>query len=145
MNIGARNKDPYLSHRFVVEIDGLIVGGCSEVSGLLSEIETEEYREGGVNDHVHKLPKIAKHPNLTLKRGVTDLPVFWVWHQAAVSGKILRKNVRVILLDAEGHEVLHWMFEDAYPIKWTGPDFKADSNTIAFESLELAHHGIKKG
>ncbi|HPS89844.1 MAG TPA: phage tail protein [Methanosarcina vacuolata] len=27
-------------------------------------------------------------------------------------------------------------------MKWTGPTLKADSNTIAIESIELAHQGI---
>ncbi len=35
-----------------------------------------------------------------------------------------------------------WTFQKAYPIKWTGPVLKADSNTIAFESIELVHQGI---
>lgn len=56
----AERTDPYLNFRFLVEIHGLIVGGFSEVSGLQSETDIEEIREGGVNDYVHKLPKITK-------------------------------------------------------------------------------------
>ncbi|PHP45458.1 hypothetical protein B6V01_004070, partial [Methanosarcinales archaeon ex4572_44] len=80
MPIAERN-DPYQSFRFLVEIHGLIVGGFSEVSGLQAETETEEIREGGVNDHVHKLPKITKYPNITLKRGITDSDILWRWHR----------------------------------------------------------------
>ena len=80
--------DPYLSYRFLVEIKELIVAGFSEVSGLQVETETEEYREGGVNDYVHRLPKITKYQNLTLKRGITDSDSLWKWHQDVVSFKI---------------------------------------------------------
>ncbi len=68
-----QSKDdyPYLSFRFWVEIDSLVVGGFSEVSGLQSEIDLESYEEGGVNDYVHKFPKKAKLSNLVLKRGIT--------------------------------------------------------------------------
>lgn len=144
MALAIRN-DPYLSFRFLVEIQGLIVGGFSEVSGLQAETEIEEFREGGVNDHVHKLPKITKYPNLTLKRGITDSDVLWNWYQDVISGFFERKNGFIILQDNEGNEKWRWHFINAYPVKWTGPDLKADSSTVAVETLELAHNGIKKG
>jgi phage tail-like protein len=141
----AERKDPYLSFRFLVEIQGLIVGGFSEVSGLQAETETEDIPEGGVNDYVHKLPKITKYPNITLKRGITDSDALWNWHQDVVKGIIKRKSGFIILLDGEGNEKWRWSFERAYPVKWTGPELRADGNTVAVESIELAHNGIKKG
>jgi phage tail-like protein len=140
------SKDPYLGCRFVVEIDSLTVGGFSEVSGLVVEVETEDYQEGGVNDYVHKLPKGIKYPNLVLKRGITDSDELWKWYEDVVNGKIKHKNGSIILLDSEGNVKRTWTFEDVYPIKWTGPDFKADNSAIAIESLELVHKGlIRKG
>jgi phage tail-like protein len=144
MTTGKRN-DPYLGCRFVVEIDDLIVGGFSEVSGLQVETETEDYREGGVNDYVHKLPKGTKYPNLILKRGITDSDALWKWHQDVITGKIERKSGRVILQDAEGNTKWLWAVEELFPVKWTGPDFKADGSAVAIEALELVHRGIKKG
>lgn len=137
-------KDPYLSFRFLVEIRGLIVGGFSEASGLQVETEVEEVREGGVNEYVHKLPKLTKYPNITLKRGLTDSDVLWRWHQNVVSGKVEGTVVCIIVLDREGNERWRWEFEDAYPVKWSGPDLRADSSTVAVETLELAHKGFKK-
>ena len=140
----AERKDPYLSFKFLVELQSLIVGGFSEVSGLQAETEIEEIREGGVNDYVHKLPKITKYPNITLKRGITDCDTLWKWHQDVVNGKVERKTVFVVLMDGEGNEKWRWSFEHAYPVKWQGPDLKADSSAVAVETLELAHNGIKK-
>ncbi|MCX6581404.1 MAG: phage tail protein [Candidatus Aminicenantes bacterium] len=144
MTAGKRN-DPYVSFLFQVEIQGLIVGGFSEVSGLQVETETHDFREGGVNDYMHKLPKGSKQSNITLKRGFTDSDVLWKWHQDVVNGKFKRKSGRIILMDSEGNEKWHWTFEDAFPIKWVGPDFKAQQGATSIESLELAHKGIKKG
>jgi len=143
MPVGER-KDPYLSFRFLVEIEGLVVGGFSEVSGLQAETQVEEYREGGVNDFIHRLPKETRYPNLTLKRGITDSDVLWKWHQDVVNGKVTRKSGYIVLLDSEGNESWRWNFIDAYPAKWVGPDLGADSNTVAFETIELVHNGIKK-
>lgn len=144
MATGERS-DPYASFRFLVEIDGLVVGGFTEVSGLQAETETEEYREGGVNDHVHRLPKLTKYPNLTLKRGITDSDVLWQWYQEVISGIFKRKNGSIVLLDYAAREKWRWNFYQAYPVKWAGPDLKADSGTIAVETLELTHKGLVKG
>jgi phage tail-like protein len=142
MATGKRTIDPYLSFRFKVEVDSVIVGGFSEVSGLQIEIETEDYREGGVNDFVHKMPKVTKFTNLVLKRGITDCDKLWKWHRKAVEGKIERKTGRIILCDFNGNEKWRWEFKDAFPVKWSGPDLKADGSVVAIESLEIAHHGI---
>ncbi len=144
MTVGKRKKDPYLSFRFLLEIDGLIKGGFSEVSGLQAEVDTEDYQEGGVNEYVHKLLKGTKYQNITLKRGITDSEVLWKWHKDVVNGKIERKNIHIIILDYKGQEKLHWQFKEAHPVKWTGPEFRADNNTVAIETLELVHKGIQK-
>src|SRR6266700_7895774 len=62
LGLGGR-RDPYLSYNFAVEIEGLVAGGFSEVSGLQTEIEVQEYREGGVNEYVHKRAGPAKYPS----------------------------------------------------------------------------------
>ena len=66
-------KDPYLAFAFRVEMNSIWTGAFSEVSGLQVEIETEDYREGGVNDYMHKLAGPARYPaNITLKHGLLD-------------------------------------------------------------------------
>lgn len=143
---GRKNKDPdpYLGCSFAVEIRGLIEAGFSEVSGLSSEVEVEEYREGGFNHFVHQLPKGSKFGRLVLKRGFSDSETLWKWHLDAVNGKHRRYNVWILLRKRE-EEKWKWICKNALPVKWTGPDFKADGNAIAIESLELVHEGIEKG
>ena len=147
MTVGQR-IDPYLGHRFRVEMDGTEVGGFSEVTGLQAEIETEDYAEGGVNDHVHKLPKGVKYPNLILKRGITDADNLWKWYKSTGPGrvpqKIQRKDIRIYLLDSEGKEKMSWRCLQAYPVKWSGSDLKGDANAVSLESLELAHCGMDR-
>lgn len=138
-------QNPYMSFRFRLEIEGITSAMASEVTGLQMETETEPYEEGGVNDFVYQLPKRTKYLHITLKRGITDIDDLWNWYQEVVSGSFERKNGAVILLDSSGNDTWRWDFSEAYPVKWTGPDLRADSNTVAFETIELAHHGIKKG
>lgn len=144
MPVTADKPYPYTSFRFRIEIGHITVAQVSEVSGLESETETETVEEGGVNDFVYELPKRTKFRHIVLKRGVTDLDGLWIWHQDVVNGKFQRKNGSIVLMDGSGKERWRWDFVQAYPTKWTGPEFKADSNTVAFETVELAHQGIFK-
>jgi phage tail-like protein len=136
--------DPYQGFNFSIEIESLLVGGFTEMSGLESEVETEEYREGGVNHYVHKLPSQSASPNLVLTHGVTAVSTLWNWYYNVTQGIIQRKSGTIMLLDARSYPVMWWNFFNAYPVKWTGPQFKADSNEVIFESIELVHEGITK-
>ena len=142
--LGIRN-DPYAAFNFQVEIEGLIIGGFTEVNGLQVETAVEDYQEGGQNEYVHKLPGPTRYPsNLTLKRGLTDIDSFWRWHRKVIAGKITRKNGTVYLLDRQGLPAMWWDFKQAYPVKWSGPDLNAMENSVAIESLEIAHHGLTR-
>lgn len=136
--------DPYTSYRFTVEIDSLIVGGFTEVSGLERELETEEYNEGGVNGFTHSFPDRMTYPNLTLERGLTDSDAFWGWIQQVSHGIVERKNGRILLMDSTNTEVWGWEFHEAYPVRWSGPELRADEGSVAFESLELTHKGLSQ-
>ncbi len=136
--------DPYGAFNFLVEIEGIIAGGFSEVSGLDITTDVDTIREGGVNDHVHKLPKWSTQADLILKKGQTDLDLLWSWYGDVIAGKVERKNGSIYLLDAQGLPAMWWDFVDAYPVKWSGPSLNAASGTIAFEALTLAHHGLVK-
>ncbi len=143
MSAGERT-DPYLDFRFVVEVESLIAGGFSEVSGLERELQTEEYEEGGVNTHTHTLRSRVSYPNLVLRRGLTDSATLWQWLQRSAEGPVERKTVLLFLLGSTGEPSVGWAFSDAYPVKWTGPEFRAESASVAIESLELTHTGISK-
>ena len=118
------------------------VGYYTEVSGLTAEIEVMTYNEGGRNDAVHKLPTRMKHPNLVLKRGVTAVKDLQQWTLDSFMGPS-RKEVTLTMYN-EGLEKLRtWSFKNAYPVKWTGPNFNAGQSTIATESIEIVHDGIQ--
>jgi phage tail-like protein len=141
---GARPLQPYQTFNFAVEIEGLLVGGFSEVSGLESEVEIEEYREGGVNGFVHKLPGRTSYPNLVLSHGLTSVSTLWNWYYNTTLGAIQRRNGTIMLLDPGQIPVMWWNFRNALPVRWTGPTFSATSDEVGVESLELAHEGLTK-
>ena len=134
--------DPYLDFRFYVEIEGIIVAGFSDVSGLDIEVETEEYQEGGRNDYTHELPGRASHAHVELQTGLTDSRALIDWIRAVADGQIERKNVFIYLLDREGAAARGWQCEAAYPVRYAGPELQADQGGVAVETVELAHRGL---
>ena len=137
--------DPYMSFNFLVEIEGLIVGGFSEVTGLQVEVEVTDHREGGENNFIHKLPGPARYPqNLVLKHGLTDVPSLWLWQQDVIKGKFKRKNGTIYLLSRLGIPAMWWDFQKAYPVKWVGPELRAANAVVAVESIDLVHEGISR-
>jgi len=135
---------PYMTFNFVVEIEGLLVGGFTEVSGLDSEIAVEEYREGGVNGFVHKLPGQTSHSNLVLRHGLTAVSSLWNWYYDTTQGAIQRRNGTIMLLDPRQIPVMWWNFRNALPVSFTGPTFNATSDEVGAESIELIHEGLTK-
>ena len=141
-NTGQR-IDPFPAFKFYVEIGGITQAVFSECSGLEAEVEVFEYEEGGLNDYVHKLPGRVKYSDVTLKRGMASSDELWEWYKRALLGQIERKNISVTIYDSAGEQYRRWNFREACPIKWTGPDFKADENVAAIETLVFSHHGIQ--
>lgn len=136
-------KDPHIGFQFTVEIGGMDVAYFTEVTGLQAEIEVFEYQEGGENSYTHKLPVRAKFSNITLKRGIIlDDNRLWDWFKNATQGKIERQSISIRMLLRDYSEARRWNVLDAYPVKWNLPSYKTTDNTVAVETLELAHRGF---
>lgn len=136
-------QDPLRGFRFLVEIEGLASGGFARVKGLQREIKHESFREGGVNEYEHKLFTQVSFPNVILERGLV-LDDLWNWALAASEGDIQRKNVWIRLQNEHGDKAWAWQLDWAMPVKWSSADLDASSSQVIMESLELAHHGLRK-
>ena len=123
--------------RFVVEIDGERQGAFTECSLPSIDWEVEDLKEGGLNVFVHALPGQRRSARLTLKNGLGKNKMY-AWYLQGMKEQFQRKSLTIILLDAKGSEVMGWHIEDAYPIRWNGPQLRPDDNTIAIQTLEIA-------
>jgi phage tail-like protein len=141
---GVQPLAPFGAFNFAVEIEGLLVGGFSQVDGLESDVEVEEYREGGVNGFVHKLPGHTSHANLVLRHGLTAVSTLWNWYDSTSRGVISRRNGTIMLLDRRQIPVMWWNFRNALPVRWSGPALNAQSDEVGVESVELIHEGLSK-
>ena len=136
--------DPYKDFRFQVEIDGIASSRFLECTGLGSEVAVIEYREGGDPTAVRKLPGRASFSDITLKRGITESRDLYDWHRSLLQGQNDRRNGRIILLDDSGAEVVRWVFREAWPRKWEGPELNAMTNEIAIETFVLTCESVER-
>jgi len=134
-------NDPLASFNFVVDIQGMRAG-FTEVSGLETETDVIEYREGTEEIAKRKLTGIRKYTNITLKRGYTNSQELWNWSREVIEGKSRRLPGTITLLDEGRNAAAVWKFDNGWPMKLEGPAFDAKSNDIAIEVLELAVEGL---
>ncbi|WP_233218819.1 phage tail protein [Deinococcus arcticus] len=130
------------NHRYHVAIDGLEHAAFNEVSGLQIETETMDFIEGGVNDRVLRLPVRSKMGNITLKRGVVSGQQLLEWYLSVVGGYLDVRNVTIIVYQPNGSVLVRFELLQAYPVKWSGPQFAGSGDAVAVETLELAHAGF---
>ena len=134
-----------LGSLFRVEFDGVTQGYFHEVSGLAVTIGTEKYEEGGLNHYTHQLPTRATYSNITLKEPVFSSAALYEWVlQVLKNERRHRKDMSIAILDPSGERVRTWNLIDAFPVKWDGPSFKVATTEAAFQSIELAHHGLSE-
>lgn len=135
---------PHGKFRYTVELEGLELGGFSEVSGFDASIDVIEYREGDKVQTPMKIPGLKKYGNITLKQGVADKDALYKWMETGFEKDVNRQTVTITLLDINGEPAASWQVINAWPTKYTAPDFNATSSEIAIETLELAHEGMTR-
>lgn len=138
---GDRN-DPFAAFNFVVEFDGMPKAGFSECSGLSSESDVIEYRNGDEPATMRKLVGHIKYPKITCKRGCTKDKSLWNWRKETMDGKTKRKGGSIVLRDEAGQEALRWNFREAWLSKYDGPTLNAKGNEVAIETIEITHEGL---
>jgi phage tail-like protein len=154
-NLTGIRFDPAPAYLFFVEISGLVVALFTECSGIGAVRAVEKISEGGLNDHVHVLPGKVEHQNITLKRGLSISRELWNWFGTGIYDFKVKKLNISITQGAPGHSALspltdsgygivkRWNIEKAFPVSWKLSDLNTSSQeTVAIESVELAHSGI---
>ena len=121
-------------------------GNFQEVSGISVSVQTEEIKEGGENQFIHRLPSPPKYNNLVLKRGMFIGSTVTNWILDSLEAfHFTPTTVNVMLLDEEASPLYQWTFFRAYPVKLEVTGLKAmKEGEIVIETLELAYSYFKK-
>ena len=138
-------------YNFLLEIQGvvndnkIIVGGFKTVSGMDSETEVIQFKQG--NDIVvRKKPGRTTYSNNVLERGFTATDDLWQWRKNIEDGKIDRRSGSIIVLDQDGQtEVARYNFYEGWPCKWNVPDMNSDTSAMAIEKIEVCVEKVERG
>ena len=138
------------NYHFLLEISGItgdtktIVGGFKTVSGMDSETEVVEFKQG--NDKVvRKKPGRTTYANISLERGFTATDDLWAWRKDIEEGNIDRRSGSVIILDNDNEtEVARYNFYEGWPCKWNVPDLDSDQSGMAIEKIEIAVERVER-
>jgi phage tail-like protein len=134
---------PLPKFHFLVEWGGARIG-FTEITGLTTETEVIEYREGNSPEYNKiKMPGLRKYGNITMKRGTfAGDNDYFKWFNTVKLNTIERRDITISLLNEEHQPVVVWKVKSAWPVKVQSPDLKADANESAIESIEVAHEGL---
>lgn len=128
--------------RFKVSIDGQDFGNWQKCDGLSLAYDVFEYKEGGENGFVHRLPGRVSYESVKLTRPIdsdTSTVVGWVASQQIM---VTPGTGHISVLDSAGESVADWYLIGVYPVRWSGPSLDVNGNQQATETLEIAHNGF---
>jgi phage tail-like protein len=145
-NISAHRFDPYKNFKFHIRLDGRIVAGITEVSGLHSAKSSE------AKTIKRKIPGVQKFPTITLKRGISHDQDFLKWANSATTGGSsnadpkqddFRKDISIELNDEHGNLVSSYLLNRGWVSKISAPNLNAKGNEVVIETIELEHEGVE--
>jgi phage tail-like protein len=139
------SEDPYRAYNFKLEIEGVTQGHFTECSGLGAKVEAIRYREAGNSQVVNHIPGFVEYTPVTLRYGLTDSQELWNWFMSAARGQVERRNISLVLLDADGTtEVARWNLNNAWVSEWQAAPLDALRHEIAIESMVIVCDTVQR-
>jgi phage tail-like protein len=121
----------------------------SEISGLETSVATEDVREGGQNQFIHRLPTGSTQKNVLMKRGVvSNVSPMALWASQTIGSTfatpIVTKTLVVMLLGPDHLPKFAWNIRRAWPVRWDWGVLNSTRNEVLVETMEFAHSGISR-
>ncbi len=131
--------DPYRKFHFKLIILGITEAHFTQCSGVEIKIDPISYVEGG-SDVEHQIPGRAHYEPVTLCYGFTDSKELWKWVMSAVKQPVQRKNVQILILDADGMtERARLTLFNAWPSYWSGAALNAMSSEVIINEIRFSY------
>lgn len=133
---------------FSVSFEDELEVDFQEVSGISKELNVEDIVGGGENQYKYRLPTGSSSKNLALKRAIIlEGSSLLSWCEDCIDGglsnPIKTQNISVNLLDKKGIVSMKWVFNNAYPVKYSVSDLKSQESEVLLETIELAYSFFK--
>ena len=140
--------EPGVGYRFLLRVDGFMLGSFIKVEGLSAKYDVKTIKEGGQNTFSHSLPGRVTYTNIKLTRAVDGLSMtLAAWFtafqtQLQMGGTLGTTGATIVAMNADEFPIAQWSVAGVLPVSYTGPTFQAGSATVLTETLELAHQGF---
>nr|VFJ43034.1 MAG: conserved hypothetical phage tail region protein [Candidatus Kentron sp. DK]VFJ55607.1 MAG: conserved hypothetical phage tail region protein [Candidatus Kentron sp. DK] len=123
--------------------------GFSEVSGLDLQYEPVIYKHGlSFFMGTKIIPGMPEPIRVTMKRGIVrngNVKSLSEWMSDAYKRPFSlkkKRDVQIELCDENGQALVTWQVKSALPVRLSGPEFHADGNEIAIETMELVAYNM---
>jgi phage tail-like protein len=139
-------QEVFRNYGFALQFEGgPILGYFTKVSGLGFKVESIEHREGGMPSTVRKLVGRTSVNDIELSRGVVTADELWEWLHNAAAGKVERRSVSILVLDADGQTTLRqWSLSGAWISEYEVAPFDALSNEVLIERMKLVAETLER-
>lgn len=157
-----RRYDPLRGFKYVVSSQPIgIKCGFSKITGLESEIDIAEYRDGCDTITPRKIPGMARFPNVTMEGALSQDESLVAWHDEVVKssrsggiastaapapsglGSQFRRTIFIQLFDGITDTVAkEWRLLHAWPYKLNDGDLDASSSDVIIQTVEFCHEGL---
>jgi phage tail-like protein len=145
---GAADSSVVVASRFVIQVTLNLPGisstsgtiAFSELTGITSEVEPSEYHSSSTTGvFLSKQFGRTKPATVTLKRGVDNNPLLWLWHQAVIDGNpnARASNCSLLLQDTTKEVKATYHLYNAWPSKVDIGGMKAGSSEVVYATATL--------
>jgi phage tail-like protein len=161
-------SDAVFDSRITTGTAGGWTGGFTNISGLQTNVQSIQYREGGYNTTVHQMPGLTTFTPVTFTRGVivgNDQAITWMrglfsaasgrgLTNSSVTNKGFRLNINIFVnqhptTDDQTTTIdpsqMVFRLHNAWITNLSYTDLDATNGAILFESMQLVHEGISVG
>lgn len=139
--------DPLRAYNFRLEFGGQdeIQAHFTSLSGLWGEVDVIPFREAGANSIIHQLPGQPTYGEIELRSGLTRSQQLWDWFMSAVDGKVVRRNVSIVMMGTDrSSERMRWNCAGAWPKRFAVEELNTLAQEVAIESVTIVYESIER-
>jgi phage tail-like protein len=161
-------SDAVFDDRIKTGTTGGWTGGFTNISGLQTNVQSIQYREGGYNTTVHQMPGMTTFSPVTFTRGVivgNDQAITWMrglfsaasglgLNTPSAASKGFRLNINIFvnqhpvtddLSTTSDPSQMVFRLHNAWITGLSYTDLDATNGAILFETMQVVHEGISVG
>ena len=133
--------------------DGEFVAGYNKITGLKSNVEPVEYREGNDDNYVQKMTGLANHDDVILDKGFSNNEYMRQWFEKCMSWEAngptsdepeqYYKDLVIQIMDRMGNIIREYELFNCFPNAYEIDDLDARTSDAIMERVTLSVEGSK--